>query len=75
MGLALHFGGIGLDMHTPPTTDDLHQILCRTSRILLDGVKRHPTGTCSTTRRSSCSPSRGVRCGEHDVADVTNHEL
>ena len=44
MDLQLKFAGVELDMTDPPTTDDLHQLMTRTSRIPLDEVKRHPHG-------------------------------
>ncbi len=44
MGLQLRFAGVELDMDCAPTTDDLHQLLCRKGRIPLEEVKRHPSG-------------------------------
>ncbi len=47
MGVQLKVAGVDLDMTTAataPTTDDLHRMITRSSRIPLEEVKRHPHG-------------------------------
>jgi len=66
--LQLNFAGTELDMETPPTTDQLLELLARHAQVPLAEVKRHPQGKIFDRPTQTVLPPRPGVGARFDLA-------